>query len=772
MNINICFSSDNNYAKHMGCAITSILYHAKVRDCYNFYILDGGISQKNKNKIEKLKKIKDFNIEYYSINSTDFEHCPMTNYVEYITRSTYYRFKIPSLLRNVDKVLYLDCDIIAANDIEELFATNIDNYYMAAVPEVFNDYHRKRLEYQEKQYYCNAGVLLINNKKWIEDNIEKKLFEYAINPWREIIYQDQDILNEVLRNKIKYLPLYWNLQHDAMFHANSFPYHEKERILAIDNPKIIHFTNRKKPWFWDCPNKYKSLYYFHLKHTPWKMDYYKIKLQQYFHYSIKNIGKIFYYKKKNTDRTKVTIRILGIPIYKKVYIDFNIKKYFLGIRYSKKLNIRALLEAQKNEILGNLYYHTNLIYEKICTDFSLFSENINNISQQITTIQKHNKDIISDLSNMTSKTHILQNKTIQNTVHLENIASEIKLLKRDNHSQFYYEYSKNNKIVDIHAKEEYFNNCILFKYDYFNGNPKREVNLGDYIQTTATKNILKNLYPNINYQYFDRDNLSNYDGVKAFTIMQGWFSHSYTFMPNNKIIPVFIGTHISNETQEDLINFIKYNPNYFKNKTIGCRDFATKQFFNDLGIDAYLSRCLTLTFPKREVMPEQNKVFLVNIPKNCSSYLPKEILKDAEYINQRAIHENYLSSYYINSEKTYLAKTEILLNRYKNEARLIITNALHCAAPCIAMGIPVVLIDFEEENNRFSTLDNIIKIYTLKEFQERKIDYNIQAPNIELLKKSIIKNCELTIKEIRGEKINKEELMQVRNIIENWSKNK
>ena len=212
--INICFSSDNNYAKHMAVAMISILKNSKSEDSYNFYILDGGISPKNKTKINELLKIRSFNIEYLNVNSDDFKDCPMTGYVKYITLPTYYRFKIASLLPNIDKILYLDCDIIVDSDISELYNYNIEQYYIGAIPEVFNQDHKRRLDIEGNAYYCNAGVLLINSKKWREDNIEGKLFEYAKKPQREIIFQDQDVLNEVLKYKIKYIPLKWNVQHD------------------------------------------------------------------------------------------------------------------------------------------------------------------------------------------------------------------------------------------------------------------------------------------------------------------------------------------------------------------------------------------------------------------------------------------------------------------------------------------------------------------------------------------------------------------------------
>lgn len=149
MEINICFSSDDNYAQHLGVAIASILKNSSAKDKYNFFIMDGKIGAGNKRKIAKLKNIRDFNITYTEMDESHFVDCPITGYVDYITLPTYYRFKIPSLFSDVDKILYMDCDMIVREDIASLFNTDITDYHVAAVPEVFNHHHRTRLEFEE-----------------------------------------------------------------------------------------------------------------------------------------------------------------------------------------------------------------------------------------------------------------------------------------------------------------------------------------------------------------------------------------------------------------------------------------------------------------------------------------------------------------------------------------------------------------------------------------------------------------------------------------------
>ncbi len=368
--INICFSSDNNYAQHMSVAITSILKNTKEENQYNFFVLDGGISDKNKKNIEKLKKIKNFSIKYIKVNKDDFKTCPMTGYVNYITLPTYYRFKIPSLIEE-DKVLYIDCDIIVKKDIAELFNTDIENYYLAAVPEVSQHTHKPRVNIEGDNWYCNAGVLLINNKKWREDNIEKKLFDYSINPDMEIIYQDQDIINQVLKYHIKYLPLNWNVQHGTICWDQSYLYHQKERLKAIEDPYIIHYTHKYKPWNIKCTNKFRNEYFKYLKLTPYKNQFYIIKIKKLIRSFIKGLFSI------NKKEFEFIIRILGIKF------SFKRKHNILLSQLYNLSNQNQEIKKQNYELLQKIHNDLNWMKHPLyCIDGG-----VNTIFRYMTGIQ-------------------------------------------------------------------------------------------------------------------------------------------------------------------------------------------------------------------------------------------------------------------------------------------------------------------------------------------------------------------------------------------------
>lgn len=246
--------------------------------------------------------------------------------------------------------------------------------------------------------------------------------------------------------------------------------------------------------------------------------------------------------------------------------------------------------------------------------------------------------------------------------------------------------------------------------------------------------------------------------------MQGWFSHSSHFIPNNETLPIFVGTHFTQEIYKFLEYFNAYYPWFFKNKTIGCRDLSTLEFCKSLGLRAYLSRCLTLTLPRRNQSIVGNTIYLVGVPKEMLPYLPKHLREDAQKVEQQLVKcENSLDW------KNLYTQSENLLEVYKTQAKLVITCALHCAAPCLAMGIPVVLIAKDKESlDRFSAVKGILPIWTFEDLKAGCVNFSPTSLDIESLKKDMLENLKLSIQKEMGEKIDEENLCAIRERIENF----
>lgn len=267
--INIFFNSDNNYAQHLGVTICSILCNSSDKTEYCFYILDGGITDENKSKIENLKKIQPFNISYLHMDVREFEDFYISHH---FTQAAYYRLKIPSLVPGMNKALYLDCDIIVKKDLTELWETDLAGKTIGAVEDVSPppDSYR-RLGFPESDRYFNAGVLSLNIERMRHYDIELKLIDYIKNNPDKILMLDQDALNAVLHSDWFHLNPKWNRQSamDLKKSPNSMFSREDYRY-AYENPSIIHYSSPTKPWHYENSHELKKEYWKYLKMTEWK----------------------------------------------------------------------------------------------------------------------------------------------------------------------------------------------------------------------------------------------------------------------------------------------------------------------------------------------------------------------------------------------------------------------------------------------------------------------------------------------------------------------
>lgn len=324
--IEIVFSTDNNYISHCSAAIASILLNSTSNVNFKFHILDGGISNKNKSNIKKLSKIRPFDIEFYDMKKYDFSEFALNR--SYISEATYYRLMLLDILSpTINKVIYLDCDIIVEKDIKELWDIDISSYCAGVVEDEGSISQIRRMNLPLENNYFNAGILVLNLEELRKFNFKESCFEYYKENESIIILQDQDILNGVLNGKCKFLPLCWNTN-ARIYLGNNLErkYSIKDEIEAGYNPGILHYTDVQKPWKVSSNHILKEEYWKYLSYTPFsnrilflnirnvlKCIYKKEQLKNGYIKYLFNIP-IIKFKK---GRTK-TLNIFGIDVFKRI----------------------------------------------------------------------------------------------------------------------------------------------------------------------------------------------------------------------------------------------------------------------------------------------------------------------------------------------------------------------------------------------------------------------------------------------------------------------
>ncbi len=261
--LDIVFITDKNYIQHFTVALTSLLEN-------NFNIINNVFLIHDIENISIFTQVKKFFISKYDkkikLLKIDSQKLDKYNLSHHLTKATYFRLLIADVIpQEVNKILFLDSDIIVNGSIEKLTTLNFEKnetsdtqcYLFAADHRYLSsDLTRLQdLDFKGNKYF-NAGILLINLKKWREDNTSKLFIQKLEKYGSKILWADQDILNLVFDEK-------W-CELDYTYNAYGLLKHDKN----IYN--IIHYTGSSKPWYFFNNHPYKNLYWKYLKITPFK----------------------------------------------------------------------------------------------------------------------------------------------------------------------------------------------------------------------------------------------------------------------------------------------------------------------------------------------------------------------------------------------------------------------------------------------------------------------------------------------------------------------
>ena len=255
--VNIFFATNDKYVKYLDVALTSLKENASKDYNYRIIVLNGGLTQENKNALLKHNK-DNFSLEFGDVNHELAElkqHVPAEYY---FTLASFYRIFIETMYPDIDKAIYLDCDIIVNGDISELYNIDLQDNLLAAVNEqncflnpLMTQYINVVTGISPFKYF-NSGVLLMNLKEMRKFQLKNRFIDMFVTYHFESPMVDQDYLNNLCRKRVMLLPNGWNYE--------SVPACPLESKLYIR-----HYAFALKPWktkqveyadlFWDYAKK-------------------------------------------------------------------------------------------------------------------------------------------------------------------------------------------------------------------------------------------------------------------------------------------------------------------------------------------------------------------------------------------------------------------------------------------------------------------------------------------------------------------------------------
>ncbi|WP_455844820.1 DUF4422 domain-containing protein [Pantoea agglomerans] len=289
----ICF--DDNYSLSGGALINSIVKNSNSNDNYDIFVLENGVSERNKKRLNSLvKDRKNFSLRYFDVNA--FSEMKSVYTRAHFSAATYARLFIPFIFSRFDKVLFIDADTIVESDIAELVHIDLETNLVAAVKDIVMEgfvkfgaiahtdenknesakqYLNNVLQMKNTEWYFQAGLILFNIKQM---NIEKTYIDLIQTmKSRSFWFLDQDIMNKVFYGRVHYLPLRWNVYHgngntDDFFPNLTFSTY-MQFLESRKNPKMIHFAGENKPWDVSHVDFFDN-FMFYIIDTPWQKEFF------------------------------------------------------------------------------------------------------------------------------------------------------------------------------------------------------------------------------------------------------------------------------------------------------------------------------------------------------------------------------------------------------------------------------------------------------------------------------------------------------------------
>lgn len=280
----VVYASDDGFAEILGVSMESLFKNNEELSEIHVIILDSGISIINKDRI-KAVCAKYHRADPVFLEAKDIsQELNMEVAVDRGSLSQYARLFVErDLPKELDRVLYLDCDTLITQSIKKLWNMDMHGKTIAALSDAFSKYYRKNINLEPEDLMFNSGVMLIDLKRWREQYIEKKLMKFIASKNGRVQQGDQGALNAVLSHEVYCFHPRFNsvtIFYDFTYHelyvyrkpAGKY-YKEAEIKEATEHPAIIHFTTSflsRRPWVKDCHHRYCELWRSYKAESPWR----------------------------------------------------------------------------------------------------------------------------------------------------------------------------------------------------------------------------------------------------------------------------------------------------------------------------------------------------------------------------------------------------------------------------------------------------------------------------------------------------------------------
>jgi lipopolysaccharide biosynthesis glycosyltransferase len=264
----VAFCCNSRYIRHMAVAAVSLLINNPCRPFAIHLILTDHDREELLRLERSLEKFPNARLHVYFF---DANRCSQFFIDKHLTVDTYLRLFLADILDDaIDKLIYLDSDLVVRGNIDELCDIQMGTKILAGVPDCNDADRRRSLMLPGPELYINAGVLVIDLKRWRESNLTRLAQDIIMQFNDSLYYFDQDVINIMLRGTILPLNLQWNfavwrMRRYFTIHPQTLRRYDEARERAT----IVHFAGHEKPWRFAAVIPCKALYWRYRQQTEW-----------------------------------------------------------------------------------------------------------------------------------------------------------------------------------------------------------------------------------------------------------------------------------------------------------------------------------------------------------------------------------------------------------------------------------------------------------------------------------------------------------------------
>lgn len=292
--INICTAVNSKYARYLYVMLFSLFESND--DEIDVYILQADLTEYEKCYLNELAGRYHSKILFVDVDVNAFEdELPKD---EHFSIETYFRLMMPELLSKINRVLYLDVDIIIQGNINSLYNINLDGNVMAVCQDMLVEYLDENYQSRFKRYghipYFNAGVILYDLNRMREKYTFSDFMDAARELRFDLPYVDQDILNYLFYNQVKWID---------RNKYNYMPLSDRGARLMDDvlAPTIIHYAG-VNPWIAKKEPGVSRLWWKYAKRTKWYVEL----LEEYVSCLEESLKKEWYLREQSTLILRIT----------------------------------------------------------------------------------------------------------------------------------------------------------------------------------------------------------------------------------------------------------------------------------------------------------------------------------------------------------------------------------------------------------------------------------------------------------------------------------